>query len=548
MFKQVVQKTSISNNGDFYPESSKLEPKRKKGVLRSLQFKKSIRREVGEQFSCNKEVSIDSDLSGLGLVSNCVGVAQRSLVIQRQVMSKADADRVYAYMEAKFNGQMNFGLFSIFQQIINKDGMTYAEATGIVDRIQIADEDEDEDAHQMSMDDSQFDQQQKDPLKRLKSEDSDDDLPEVRHKQKNQSVQNEFLLRKDFEEEFIDEEFEESYGHLSYVLPSDNALEDIKAINANADTLYTSFLEMSQSINKKKNPQSFSESRIRCEEALLILNKKNPEPNSALINKASELTNLYLKSNLRALYYTNKKCLPSKKDHRENEIKFMNSLAGGFEQLAHTATEKPISTERKSGGTIEINDRTGKGHTLGLSYEIKTGQAGRGEGSDANGMTASEYLSNVYGLMEKNSIIAGHIVTRMAGGRADDNNLSPFPSGDFNQKAIRTPESKAEGLLRQDKVIEYSAKVNYGRTSDDGSSVGFNKEDLKLIGTSVSVKIDELKLKDGGDGKIISDWEFAKNHFDSTLPISLGNIVRGGNKGRFDYKNTGGDEFEDEDY
>lgn len=339
------------------------------------------------------------------------------------------------------------------------------------------------------------------------------------------------IFGEDFEEDVL---IEENYDEIEIGTLPDNGLSDVAGINSGASIRYTSFRAMYDAISDKPRKQKYSDPRKSCESALGALHDTIDEPSDIMLDKASKITNAYLKSNLRGIYYSSKKGLANKKIYEGDEVDLMNSLAAAFQKLAQTYTEKPDGTIRTPGGIATINDAAGTAHRLPISYEISTGRVGGQEGTPARTMPAALYLSNKYGLQEKNQIIAGHLVTMKAGGKAQEDNLSPFPSYDFNQTVIRGPEIIAEQLIRANKVFKYSSVVRYGRTSANGSHVAFDDRDLPLIGKSVHVRIDELALREGGNGRDIRDWGVSTNKYNNSLPISLQNVVAGDNSNRYD--------------
>jgi hypothetical protein len=104
--------------------------------------------------------------------------------------------------------------------------------------------------------------------------------------------------------------------------------------------------------------------------------------------------------------------------------------------------------------------------------------------------------------------VAGHLVTRKAGGTVHPANLAPF-TGDFNTETMRKPEIEAEKLLASGNVIKYESDVvSFGPFS----LIAIIKSDVdrNLVAKELNVTITELGLKDSGDPAKIEDWTKVK--------------------------------------
>ena len=98
--------------------------------------------------------------------------------------------------------------------------------------------------------------------------------------------------------------------------------------------------------------------------------------------------------------------------------------------------------------TVMKESEEGVKFEIGVHFGTTTGYEGAKRGEDAGGSPASNYLRAKY---PRSSVefVAGHLVTRKAGGPARTENLAPF-TNDFNTGPMREPESYAERLLRSE--------------------------------------------------------------------------------------------------
>ncbi|MFB9243027.1 hypothetical protein IV454_26065 [Massilia antarctica] len=216
--------------------------------------------------------------------------------------------------------------------------------------------------------------------------------------------------------------------------------------------------------------------------------------------------------------------LPNKTKLEADELAILNHVAQNLKRLADMDWARPAGIIPTSYGTSSAADSTGKTHTLGQGGKTVTGRIGSKTGAAAFTMDAAIALNTIYGLTFKNAFIAGHLVTRWAGGKAADNNLAPL-TGYFNQGLIRTPESAAEGMMRNDEVMSYSARAIYGRAGNDGSSVTFAKKDLDLIPTAVHVVVTRMALQADGNAENIAHWNVEKtSRFNQNVVLSLANV------------------------
>jgi len=157
--------------------------------------------------------------------------------------------------------------------------------------------------------------------------------------------------------------------------------------------------------------------------------------------------------------------------------------------------------------TVMKESEEGVKFEIGVHFSTITGSDGARRGEDAGGSPASNYLRAKY---PRSSVefVAGHLVTRKAGGPARTENLAPF-TNEFNTGPMREPESYAEKLLRSDKVIKYESDVV--RFNPGALMLVLRDKDRDLVADKLEVAVTELELKEGGDPEKIEDWTEERN-------------------------------------
>lgn len=297
---------------------------------------------------------------------------------------------------------------------------------------------------------------------------------------------------------------------------------DLDEITFTAAT-YKTILENYSAINGFMRKQKYKEIRTDALQTLNILRQKDnisPLPKS-IFTQLSAITVKFLAANEAAIDYSDAKSLANKNNLEEAQKGIMRDCVKEFKVIAGIDFRRPDGIIRTPGALTTKTDSRGKSHQLGTGYAVITGLLGSRSGDGANTMTASVALNEIYRLTLKNAFVAGHLVTKGAGGKGENDNLAPT-TGYFNQGGIRTPESRAEGLMRQDKVLSYSAQAVYGRSHNDGSEVDFHQKDLEMIPKHINVKVVELGLKQDGDPTKLADWTTeVKTHFNNSVVHDL---------------------------
>ncbi|WP_157778659.1 hypothetical protein [Massilia violaceinigra] len=301
---------------------------------------------------------------------------------------------------------------------------------------------------------------------------------------------------------------------------TDNAAADDAALAP----VYPNFGQMAAALQKDTR-KKYAEPKKAAIGALIELATTYPHtPSPQLVAEASEYVVRFQAAYKKGIEIAETPSLSNKKKLEADQVTILNDIAQGLKRLAGMNWARPAGIIATFYGTSSAADSTGTTHTLGQGGKTVTGRTGSRTGEAAFTMDASIALNTIYGLGFKNAFIAGHLVTRLAGGKAIDSNLTPF-TGFFNQGRIRTPESTAEGLMRSDEVMSYSARATYGRTSADGSSVKFAQEDLNLIPTSVRVVVTRMGLAPGGNAENIVDWSVeTETRFNEDVHLSLANV------------------------
>ncbi|TDX02346.1 hypothetical protein [Dinghuibacter silviterrae] len=291
---------------------------------------------------------------------------------------------------------------------------------------------------------------------------------------------------------------------------------------------YTSVVEMQAALNTGLRGQlKYKELKaavLEAAEAIVKKSKVEPLPREA-IAELSAATGAFLDANAEGQRIAGQKALPNKRNLEAAEKDKMQAAIDQFRKVLGVEFRRPVDMLETPGATVTKTDAQGGTHTLGTNNTIVTGKIGAAKGRDAHTMSASIYLTKQYGLTGHNAFVAGHLVTKGAGGKDNDENLTPIASG-FNQGGLRTPESEAEKMMRANKVLSYAATANYGRAGKDGSLVPFAAKDLEMIPTSITVKVVERGLRAGGDPTTIVDWsEELRVAFNEPVPFSLRDVL-----------------------
>ncbi|MCE3604309.1 hypothetical protein LXA47_11925 [Massilia sp. P8910] len=295
--------------------------------------------------------------------------------------------------------------------------------------------------------------------------------------------------------------------------------------------VYAGFRQMAAALQKEKR-KKYAAPKKSALHALIELTKKHPgTPPPELVAEASALVVRFQAAYQNGVAISETFALPNKIKLEADELAILNHVAQNLKCLADMDWARPAGIIATSYGTSSAADSTGKTHTLGQGGKTVTGRIGSKTGEAAFTMDAAIALNTIYGLTFKNAFIAGHLVTRWAGGKAADNNLAPL-TGYFNQGLIRTPESAAEGMMRNDEVMSYSARAIYGRAGNDGSSVTFAKKDLDLIPTAVHVVVTRMALQVDGNAENIAHWNVEKtSRFNQNVALSLANVKAAATRG-----------------
>ncbi|MDQ1829276.1 hypothetical protein [Massilia scottii] len=303
-----------------------------------------------------------------------------------------------------------------------------------------------------------------------------------------------------------------------------NDTDTMAADDATLAPTYANFGQMAAALQSDKRKKYAAPKKMAITALIELATKYPDNPSPLLVADASDYVVRFQAAYNKGVEIAETHGLSNKTILEAAQVTILTEITQGLKRLAGMNWARPAGITATSYGTSSAADSSGTTHTLGQGGKTVTGRTGSRTGEAAFTMDASIALNNIYGLTFKNAFIAGHLVTRLAGGKAIDSNLAPF-TGYFNQGGIRTPESTAEGLMRSDEVMSYSARATYGRTSANGSSVRFAQEDLNLIPTSVRVVVTRMGLAPGGNAENIVDWSVeTETRFNDDVHLSLANV------------------------